>query len=153
MFCRNCGNELPSGLVVACMKCGCNPNDGNSYCPNCGASTSAKQIICVKCGTGLTMQTQTNPYPGADYSQSNGYNAPKQIVDKSTAGLLAILLGGFGIHQFYMGNTKSGILHLVITFVTCGFGSIIALIEGIKYLSMTDEEFNYTYVQNKKDWF
>jgi len=41
----------------------------------------------------------------------------------------------------------------MITLVTCGFGSIIGLIEGIIYLTKTDEEFVSTYVDGDKAWF
>jgi len=72
---------------------------------------------------------------------------------KVPAGVLGILLGGFGIHKFYLGYTKEGIIQLVVTLVTCGAASIIGLIEGIIYLTKTDEDFDKTYVENKKGWF
>ncbi len=72
---------------------------------------------------------------------------------KLIAGLLGILLGGLGIHKFYLGYTQTGIIQLVISVVTCGAGSIIGLIEGIIYLTKTDEEFEETYVRNQKQWF
>ena len=69
------------------------------------------------------------------------------------AGLLAILIGSLGIHKFILGYTKEGILQIVITVVTCGVGGIIGLIEGIIYLTKSDEEFYETYQKNKKGWF
>ncbi len=57
--------------------------------------------------------------------------APKQ---KMVAGILGILIGSLGIHSFYMGNSKKGIIQIVATFVTCGFASIWGLIEGIMIL-------------------
>lgn len=72
---------------------------------------------------------------------------------KVTAGVLGILLGGLGIHKFYLGYTKEGILQIVATVVTCGTASVIGLVEGIIYLTKTDEEFQQTYVANKKGWF
>lgn len=72
---------------------------------------------------------------------------------KVLAGVLGIFLGGFGIHKFILGYTKEGIIQIVITFITCGFGSIIGLIEGIIYLTKSDEEFYETYQKNKKPWF
>lgn len=53
---------------------------------------------------------------------------------KLTAGLLGILLGGFGIHRFYLGYTTMGIIQIVVTLVTCGLGSLWGLIEGILIL-------------------
>ncbi len=72
---------------------------------------------------------------------------------KLVAGLLGILIGGLGIHRFYLGDMTGGIIRIVITFVTCGVGSLIGLIEGIIYLTKSDEEFVQTYVEQKKAWF
>lgn len=69
------------------------------------------------------------------------------------AGILGILLGGFGVHRFILDDAKGGILRIVIMIVTCGFGSIIGLIEGIIYLTKSDEEFIQTYQVEKKEWF
>jgi TM2 domain-containing membrane protein YozV len=72
---------------------------------------------------------------------------------KVVAGILGILLGGWGVHKFYLGYTSAGIIQLVITIFTCGVGSIIGLIEGIIYLTKSDEDFDNTYVYNQKAWF
>ena len=80
---------------------------------------------------------------------SNG--KPAGAKKKVTAGVLAILLGGLGIHKFYLGYTKEGIIQLILGL--CGIGSIIGLIEGIIYLTKSDEEFVATYVTGKKGWF
>jgi TM2 domain-containing membrane protein YozV len=73
---------------------------------------------------------------------------------KMTAGIFAILLGAFGVHKFYLGNTTEGIIMLAITVFTCGtVSSIIGLVEGIIYLSMTDDVFVQTYISSKKGWF
>ena len=80
---------------------------------------------------------------------------------KVVAGVLGILLGGFGIHKFYLGYTTAGIIMLVVSLVaapfTCGIGyslmGLIGLIEGIIYLTKTDAEFVATYVTSKKEWF
>jgi TM2 domain-containing membrane protein YozV len=83
--------------------------------------------------------------------------AEKKIV----AGVLAILLGGLGIHKFYLGYTVPGIIMLVVSIVaapfTCGAGyglmGLVGLIEGIIYLTKSDSEFVATYVTGKKEWF
>ncbi len=80
---------------------------------------------------------------------------------KMLAGLLAIFLGAFGIHKFILGYTKEGVIMLVATvilmIVTCGvFGwvvGIVGVIEGIMYLTKSDEEFYNTYQAGKKPWF
>ena len=65
--------------------------------------------------------------------------------DKTTAGILGILLGGFGVHQFYLGSVGTGVILIVATLVTCGIGAILGLVEGILLLTMSDEDFNKRY--------
>ncbi len=72
---------------------------------------------------------------------------------KTTAGLLALLLGGWGVHKFYLGYTNAGVIQIVASIFTCGIASIIPLIEGIMYLTKSDEEFIETYQIGEKQWF
>ncbi len=53
---------------------------------------------------------------------------------KLTAGLLGLFLGSLGIHRFYLGYTKMGIIQIVVTLVTCGIGALWGEIEGILIL-------------------
>ena len=78
---------------------------------------------------------------------------PAGAEKKIVAGICGILLGGLGIHKFVLGYVKEGIIQIIITIVTCGIGSIIGLIEGIVYLTKSDEEFVNTYITNKRGWF
>lgn len=77
--------------------------------------------------------------------------------EKLVAGLLGILLGSLGIHKFYLGYTKEGVIMLLVSLLTCGIGAvvmeIIGLIEGIMYLVKSDEEFQAIYVDSHKGWF
>ena len=75
--------------------------------------------------------------------------AEKKIV----AGIFGLLLGGLAIHKFYLGYTKEGIIQIIITVCTCGMGGIIGFIEGIIYLTKSDEDFVATYITGKKGWF
>ena len=76
---------------------------------------------------------------------------------KIAAGICAILLGCLGIHKFILGYTGEAITMLLITVLTCGLGGavmgIIGLVEGIIYLTKSDQDFVQTYVVNKKGWF
>lgn len=80
---------------------------------------------------------------------------------KMLAGILAIILGALGIHKFILGYQKEGIIMLAVTlvigFFTCGIGAsamgLVGLIEGIIYLTKSDEEFYNTYQVGKKPWF
>ena len=72
---------------------------------------------------------------------------------KMIAGVLALVIGSLGIHKFILGYQKEGIIQIIITVVTCGAGGIVGLIEGIIYLTKSDEEFYETYQVGKKPWF
>ena len=79
--------------------------------------------------------------------------ADKKIV----AGILAILVGSLGVHKFILGYTTEGVIHALYSVLSCGIlavaMSVIGIIEGIMYLTKSDEEFVRTYIQSKKGWF
>lgn len=63
--------------------------------------------------------------------------------NKIVAGVLGILLGGLGIHHFYLGSTMAGVICLVSSCV--GIGAILGLVEGILLLVMSDADFDARY--------
>jgi TM2 domain-containing membrane protein YozV len=66
--------------------------------------------------------------------------------DKTTAGILGILLGWLGVHHFYLGSTTAGIIEIVLTVVTCfTVGTIVGFVEGIMILVMDQNEFDQRY--------
>ncbi|AXB55775.1 TM2 domain-containing protein [Flavobacterium fluviale] len=71
---------------------------------------------------------------------------------KVISAILAILLGYLGIHKFYLGYTKEGVIQLILGLLF-GLGGIIGIIEGIIYLTKSDEEFYQTYQVGYKGWF
>lgn len=84
--------------------------------------------------------------------------------NRVVAGLLAIFLGFWGVHKFYLGMFGAGLVFLLINTigfaVTKAFGRIpnyalivIAILEGIVYLSKSDDDFHSLYVEQKKTWF
>jgi len=80
-------------------------------------------------------------------------NKPAGADKKVLAGVLGILLGGFGVHRFILGDTGGGLIRIAISVFTCGMGGIIGLVEGIIYLTKSDEEFVQTYINEGKKWF
>jgi len=80
---------------------------------------------------------------------STGAGAEKKVL----AGVLGVLLGSLGVHRFVLGDVSGGLLRILITVGTCGFGSVIGLVEGIIYLTKSDEEFVATYIDGDKSWF
>lgn len=96
------------------------------------------------------------------FSKVGAGNENKKIL----AGILAIILGSLGIHKFILGYQKEGLILLGITVASyvlmCFFGlgllfvwipGLIGLIEGIIYLTKTDEEFYTIYQVGRKPWF
>ena len=135
-------------------------------CPKCSAQNSGFDSTCRNCGNMLPLGGGPVQQSQPQYPQTQGQQIPgadKKIV----AGICGILLGGFGVHKFILGYQNEGFILLgvylgaiVLTFVTCGIGfplllipSVIGLIEGIMYLTKSDEEFVQTYIINKKPWF
>lgn len=74
---------------------------------------------------------------------------------KVAAGLLALLLGGLGVHKFYLGRVGAGIVHIILSITVIGIpvNWIICLIEAILYFTKSDAEFHQTYVVNRKSFF
>ncbi|HBE23936.1 MAG TPA: hypothetical protein DDW21_11035 [Verrucomicrobiales bacterium] len=95
------------------------------------------------------------PAPAAPVA-SNSNAKDKKLL----AGILGILLGAYGVHKFILGYQKEGII-MAVTGVAglllCGIPTIvtaiIGLIEGIMYLTKSEEEFDRLYIQGKKGWF
>ena len=116
MYCKNCGNPIDPNAAV-CLNCGVAKGTGMSYCANCGQPVAPGAAVCTNCGFAITPTSVPNP------------NAKSKLV----AGLLGILLGGLGIHNFYLGYTGKGVAQILLSFC-CGVGYIWGLIEGILIL-------------------
>lgn len=92
------------------------------FCTACGGSMHVTATACPKCGAPAKVD--------CNVTEKN----------KLVAGLLAIFLGGFGIHKFYLGRIALGIVYLIFTWTFIPW--IIGFIEGIVYLCMSEEKFN-----------
>lgn len=131
-------------------------------CPGCATQNPGINVRCTNCGTVLPI----SPMPMQHVPRTVG-TAPAGAEKKIAAGICGIVLGGLGIHKFVLGYTQEGVILLsvylvsiIIAIITCGIGtplvlvpSVIGIIEGIIYLTKSDEEFVQTYIVNKKPWF
>ena len=148
------------------------------FCTKCGAQNDDYSQVCLQCqaplpaigGQPTTYQEQTDyqqPYqpsyqpiqpPTPLYGQSpvqdwHAAGADKKII----TGILAIILGGLGIHKFILGYQKEGLIMLLVSVLSCftlaGVMHVIGIVEGIMYLTKSDEDFVRTYIQGRKGWF
>lgn len=67
------------------------------------------------------------------------------------AAVLALGLGGLGVHKFYMGRLIPGLVHVLLS-CFFGLGWVVGIVEGVRYLKMTDSEYERTYVTGSRSW-
>ena len=120
-----------------------------NLCPQCGAPVPAGTTQCKYCGETISAPQQTHQPQQPVYQQplyqqpgvytGDGINPAWPIKSKIAAGLLAIFLGGLGIHKFYLGKIGLGILYLL--FCWTAIPAFVGVIEGIIYLCSNDHNF------------
>ena len=129
-------------------------------CNSCGTENTGLENFCRNCGTSLADPFQNHQNQQMQPPVGTGAQIPGAD-KKLVSGICGILLGAFGIHKFILGYQNEGIIMLIVSLVggvlLCGIPtiviSIIGLVEGIIYLTKSDEEFVHTYIVNKKPWF
>ncbi len=121
-------------------------------CPQCGAPLEDNVKKCKYCGepisgSGNNAGNAQASYQPVNFQQqpfnnafvNNGVDPSWPLKNKTVAGLLGILLGGLGIHKFYLGKSGMGILYII--FCWTYIPAILGLIEGISYLTADDRSF------------
>lgn len=116
-YCGKCGQALGAGVFL-CEKCGCAKGLGNRYCKCCGQKIDPAVELCMNCG-----QSVLNVY------------TKKERKSRVAAGLLGVFLGGAGLHSFYLGNVRKGVVQLAVTVATCGVGALWGFVEGVMILA------------------
>ncbi len=112
MYCKNCGNSINENQAI-CLNCGVKVGEGETFCDNCGQPVPAGAEVCMSCG----------------FAVKKASNLAGK--DKLTIILVCLFLGGLGIHNFMMGETKKGIVKIIASFC-CYLGGVLALIDLIK---------------------
>lgn len=116
MYCRSCGEEMNENQAI-CVKCGVKKGEGTNYCSNCGKPMNPGAEVCLSCG--VAAKKAGGQYAGQD---------------KMVMALICFFLGGIGIHNFMMGETKKGIVKIAAT-CCFGIGCILALIDFVRILT------------------
>jgi TM2 domain-containing membrane protein YozV len=97
---------------------------------------AADQMFCFSCGAIVNKEAEICPNCGVRQDTGAGVKYEK---DKTTAGVLALFLGGIGVHRFYIGNPAIGVVYLL--FCWTYIPAILGLVEAILYFVKSDEEF------------
>jgi TM2 domain-containing membrane protein YozV len=130
------------------------------FCTKCGAQNDDFAQTCLRCQAPLPniggyqpIQPPTPMYGEAPLQNLKTAGADKKVM----GGILAIILGGLGVHKFVLGYQKEGLIMLLVSVLSCGtlypIMHVIGIVEGIMYLTKSDEEFVRTYLTEKKGWF
>ncbi len=136
--------------LINCKECGHEVSDAAKVCPNCGAPV-IRDVFCPKCGTKVPEDTKFCPVCGEKIVPLSDESCEQGITkDKVVAGLLAIFLGGLGIHYFYLGKTTAGLITILLSLCSCGFWYIIIFVQGIVMLTMQEDVFYERYVDNDR---
>lgn len=126
-------------------------------CPSCSQQTLINATSCPRCNHQFSTQFAQPPMP----TQAFYGIRPQYLQDASSkklaSGICGIVIGALGIHKFLLGYQTAGLIMLLGSILTCGIAapvfSIIGLIEGIMYLTKSDEEFHARYIANRQEWF
>ncbi len=129
-----------------CINCGDEVADDADICPECGVRQSAQlegeyrdrgehEKYCVNCGELIYKQAELCPECGVEQPSTGGVRDSDQII----AGILAVLVGGLGVHKFYQGNMRNGVLYLC--FFWTAIPAFLGLIEGILMLLADEQEY------------
>src|SRR5207247_2256173 len=97
----------------------------------------SNQAFCFACGNSIDIRAEVCPQCGVRQPHQSGTGK-----SRTTAGVLAICVGGLGIHRFYLGgggNVLLGIFYLLFCWTL--IPAIIAFIEGIYFLCISDATF------------
>ena len=144
-------------------------------CPFCQVrltvppSQAGETAACPKCGGKFQVPLPTAQHSvgtGQRHSASLNPEVESFVNKKLAVGIIGILLGGLGIHKFILGFNTSGVIMLVVSVVGFITGmcllfpllatvamSVVGVVEGVLYLTKSDEEFYQTYAIDKKEWF
>ncbi len=149
MYCKNCGQPLADNQNF-CSNCGA-MNEASANTNQQDFNQDANQNNCADQSYNAQFNNQQysnnsqqygNPnqqFANAPYGNqqyANNQNVNSQYLggkDKTTIALLAFFLGGFGVHNFVMGETKKGIIKIVLAWT--GISGILALIDFVKVLT------------------
>jgi TM2 domain-containing membrane protein YozV len=142
IFCPNCAWENPL-TSKKCTHCGCRLADvrvevkQSALVDPSSNPSILEPIFCTSCGEKMAKEASNCPSCGAP-NKGSAAMGDLEIKSKVAAGVLALLVGGLGIHKFYCGRVGLGILYLLFfwTFIP----AIIAFIEGIIYLTCPSDE-------------
>lgn len=136
------------------------------HCPECGKQYSTQEKVnrvrCPYCGAETNVSYSDHQPDYQDQLRQFGNQASAAMDDvfsngpsgksRGVAGLLALFLGGIGLHYFYMGKTNAGVLFLLVAILSCGalglVTHVISIIQGVLFFTSSQEEFESRWVNS-----
>ena len=134
-------------------------------CPECGKQYSTQEKVnrvkCPYCGAETNVSyadqdQQTTNQQWRQYASQAGdaidsvFNNGPSGKSRGVAGLLALFLGGLGLHYFYMNKTNAGVVFLLATLLSCGalgiVTHVISIIQAVLFFTSTQQEFEQKWV-------
>ena len=103
----------------------------SNFCHGCGKQLHPNAAACPQCGA-----VQTNEFCSPFITADSQHTSTKSRI---TAGVLALLLGGLGFHKTYLGAYGTALICLALCWT--GVPMLVSLVEGARYLTLTDADF------------
>ena len=147
--CPNCNKVNPDNAKICCY-CGTSidytQTEYDSSCHN--GYNQQQQTFDQQYQTYQHNQTTYNPNFNAEeyYCRNNAFDIDQLGKSRGIAALLAIFLGGLGVHYFYMGKIIGGLITIALSAITCGAWSILNFVQGIVLLCSDNYYFDRKFI-------
>lgn len=131
-------------MYKLCPKCGTAVPDNSNFCHNCGYDfVNPPQFDRQQYGGDNRQPYQPNY---ANYANNPFDASGPEGKSRGVAALLAIFIGGLGVHYFYCGKTTAGLLTILLSVVTCSLWTLLTFVQGIYFFCITNDQFEQKFV-------
>ena len=134
-------------MKIKCYECGERISKDAEICPNCGARQSKSANENLWKDYKKITPNEENVCPACGHVEADSTTTTDSEINKTLIGVLAILFGAYGIHHFLMGHIKRGVLSMLFFWTL--IPTVFSIIEGIRILCMSEEQFQRKYLSEQ----